>query len=326
MVDLARLNAWLKAPEKFKHHLAPDALLLDASFDPIAWPEAEAFITSLTAEDFTITPEYSWVIVRRDAQWLRVKMDGETITRLDLIASAPTHARMAMVYGYDGTLYSGSQIQPHDPTIQHELENMLKHLFQSDVFITPASRTDALVHALGAVAHFDIPFPMAPEKIKQMLNQMAPKDIVINDVHAVSPFFHARYDVKEKTYLYQFSLQKDVAFMHKKSVLPVDDIAAFEARMKHFEGTHDFRNFAKAKDAKNTVRTIQSVDLKIRADDAYTLEITGQGFLRHMIRMMIGAALHFDGPTIQDGLAHPERTMKKYLAPAEGLYLYAIQY
>lgn len=321
------VEEWIGSVDAFKKHLAEDAWLLDAAYQSISKEDVFKAWEALDAKKVQITTEFSRLILTQDDLKIRLKMDQETITRVDVAWVPLSTTRQAVMYGYDGSRYFGSQVQPDQPTVQGTLESILSHLFQNDMTVYPASRTDAGVHALKAVAHFDAPFYMSPDKLTRLMQNMAPSDIVIYDVMDVSLFFHARYDVVSKTYLYRFTTKKNVVSMHKKSHLPMTDVDAFLSRMKLFEGTHDFKAFAKSKgQPTDTVRTIQSITWVQEDADAWTIEITGDGFLRHMIRMMIGAAMTLSPEMIQTCLNDPRCEVKKTLAPPEGLYLKTLVY
>lgn len=321
-----RVASWIGSRADFQSHLASDALLLDVSYQPLRKEDVYAAWDRLIPGSATVTSEFSRVLVTQDTLQMRLTLEDSRITRVDLTPATPSTYRRLIRYGYDGSRYYGSQVQPHQPTIQGALEGILAHLYQTECVLYPASRTDAGVHAFEAVAHFDAPFEMPRPKFLRLLKKMVPNDIVIHDVLDVSPFFHARYDVVMKTYQYRFTTVKEVLSVHKKSHLDMSDIPAFFDRLMLFKGTHDFRAFAKSKAPDHTVRTIHSMDWTQESSHAWVIEITGDGFLRHMIRMMIGAAMHLSPEVIKQGLADPSTPIKKVLAPPEGLYLKTLVY
>lgn len=321
------VGEWIGSVDALKAHLTDDAWCLDPAYQSLSKEDVFKAWETLDPKKALITSEFSRILVTQDDLKIRLKLHQDTITRFDLAWAPLSTYRQAVIYGYDGSRYYGSQIQPNQPTVQGALEGMLNHLFQKEMTVYPASRTDAGVHALNAVAHFDAPFYMAPDKLCRLLKKMAPSDILIHDVIDVSLFFHARYDVVSKTYLYRFTTQKDVGSMHKKSHLEIEDVDAFMMRLKLFEGTHDFKAFAKSKgQPTDTVRNVQSITWVQDAPHAWTIEITGDGFLRHMIRMMVGAAMTLTPKAIQESLESPSAKAKKTLAPPEGLYLKTLVY
>lgn len=320
------IAAWVGSNEALETHLSKDAVFLDPAYQRLSEADVLSAWATLDPKTVQITPEFSRTLITQDALQMRLTLDENLITRVDMTHVNPPVVRQAIFYGYDGSRYYGSQVQPDHPTVQGAIEGILSHLFQKAMMLYPASRTDAGVHALDAVAHVDAPFYMAPKKLLRLMRKMAPDDIVIHDVKDVSPFFHARYDVISKTYQYLFTTQKDVHSMHKKSHLEISDIPSFFDRLSLFQGTHDFQIFAKSKDLKSSVRTIHSITWTEKSPHAWEVEITGDGFLRHMIRMMIGAAMTLTSETIKQGLKDPTVPIKKTLAPPEGLYLKTLVY
>lgn len=325
MVEIP-VKTWLLSPESFNTLLDAKTQMLDETHTRVSREAVLAIWHQFNPGEVTIKKEFSRVVCTQGTHQMRISFDQKRIDRVDISTALNPRFRYAMQYGYDGTLYYGSQIQPHKPTIQGEFEGILRHLFQTDVTLHPASRTDTGVHAHAAMAHFDAPFYMDPNHLLTLLNRMAPKDIVIHHVESVSHFFHARYDVLEKTYVYKFTRHKDIASVHKKSHLNISDMAAFKARLNLFKGPHDFRNFAKVPETQDTVRDVRTIDVTSLEDGSLEVTFTARGFLRHMIRFMMGAALKLTSEEIEVGLERPYAPIKKTLAPAEGLYLTALKY
>lgn len=319
-------KTWLDNPKSIQEALSEGTQLLNEAYAPVSEADLYHLLNELDSQQVTMYQEFSRTVISDGTRTLRLAFKGDILSRVDLLKAPLKTFRIAIQYGYDGTLYKGSQIQPNVPTITGQIESILGHLFQSDITLHPASRTDAGVHAKAAMAHFDAPFNMAPDKLLRVMNQMAPSDLVIHHVQEVTPFFHARYDLLKKTYAYTLSRVKRVETMHKVSVFENLDIAQFTTNIKAFEGTHDFRNFAKVDASVNTVRTIESIEIHTIDDDTYNVTFSASGFLRHMIRMMIGAALEHSLDAIESALAHPENLSLKVLAPAEGLMLVSTDY
>ncbi len=319
-------NTWLDDPQRIQEALSETTQLLNEAYDPVSVADLYRLFEDLDRPHVMVYQEFSRTVISDGTRTLRLAFKGALLSRVDLLKAPLKTSRIAIQYGYDGTLYKGSQIQPNVPTITGQIESILGHLFQSDITLHPASRTDAGVHAKAATAHFDAPFNMAADKLLRLMNRMAPSDLVIHHVQEVTPFFHARYDLLTKTYAYTLSRIKRVETMHKVSVFEPLDIVQFTANIQAFEGTHDFRNFAKVDASTNTVRTIESIDIHAIDDDTYRVTFHASGFLRHMIRMIIGAALEYSLDAIQNALAHPETPSQKVLAPAEGLMLVSTDY
>ena len=194
---------------------------------------------------------------------------------------------------YDGTAYSGFQIQANANTVQAELERALAVIYKEPVRIYGAGRTDAGVHALGQVANFMAPFTIEADKLPHALNCLLPDDIAVTAAHEAEENFHARFDATGKLYSYSIDrathpqVLKRLYSWHMAEPLDLDMVKAAAAL---FEGTHDFKAFqAAGTTITDTVRTIYSVGI---SDDPkeqmLTLKFRGRGFLYRMVRMITG--------------------------------------
>ena len=212
--------------------------------------------------------------------------------------------RVGLVVAYDGTNYSGWQIQPNGITIQGVLNDTLSDLLGEKIEIMGASRTDAGVHALGNVAVFDTNTRIPGEKISYALNQRLPEDIRIQLSEEVEPDFHPRYCDSEKTYEYRI--------LNRKFPVPTERFCGTGAQVK------------------STVRTITGIDVW-RDSDIVTIRVKGEGFLYNMVRIIAGTLIQ-----VGNGQYPPER-VKKILdacdrsvsgptAPAHGLTLIGIEF
>lgn len=205
--------------------------------------------------------------------------------------------RYFITFSYDGSKYNGYQKQPGIKTIQGELEKALKKINSNKtVKVSASGRTDAGVHALNQKAHFDLTKELETEKLRLSLNSLIPNDIYVKDVQLVSNDFHARFNVKAKEYIYKINMgeynpiEKDYIYQYCKKL----DVISIERAMKYLEGTHDFKSFTKAEeDYEDTIRTI--VQTKVIRDvknvNQIVLSFLGTGFLRYMVRNMVGFLL-----------------------------------
>ena len=221
--------------------------------------------------------------------------------------------RVGLVVAYDGTNYSGWQIQPNGITIQGVLNDALTDLLGEKIEIMGASRTDAGVHALGNVAVFDTNTRIPGEKISYALNQRLPEDIRIQLSEEVEPDFHPRYCDSEKTYEYKLDVDK------------------MREATSYLIGRHDFASFCgTGAQVKSTVRTLTGIDIW-RDGDVVTIRVKGEGFLYNMVRIIAGTLIQ-----VGNGQYPPER-VKKILdacdrsvsgptAPAHGLTLMGIEF
>ncbi len=242
-----------------------------------------------------------------------------------------------IIVSYDGTAYHGWQAQPGKSTIVGTLEQTFRKIFDTEIAVFGASRTDAGVHARGQVAVFSTSIRLPAHRIQFAWNNMLPDDIVITSLEIADPVFHPLYNVKQKTYRYVVYSKRPLPFVARYGwyyyrKLNMD---RFQAALAQFLGTHDFRAFCTIEDIviENTIRTIDSIDVLYDTElDAYRIEIKGERFLRYMIRRMIGAAvkvasdekipLEIIAQTLQK--KDPSHTLPN--APACGLTLMKIEY
>lgn len=242
--------------------------------------------------------------------------------------------RYLMTFSYDGTNFNGYQKQDNCRTIQSEIEKCLAKInSDKEVTIHASGRTDAHVHALNQKAHFDLKKEIEPSKLRHSLNQLLPSDIYVKDIVNVDNEFHARYNVKEKTYIYKINLGEydpiecNYVYQYNKQL----NIDAMKKALKLLEGEHNFKSFTKASDEKdNYVRTIYKTDL-VFEDDKMTIMFKGNGFLRYMIRNMVGTLIEIgegkiDYSEIVKILDDEDRTSAGITASACGLYLKDVLY
>lgn len=196
---------------------------------------------------------------------------------------------------YDGTRYKGWQrLQNSDQTIQAKLEQTLSRLLGEPIEVSASGRTDAGTHALGQVLNFHCNSTMPCEEILQGLRQYLPEDIGVFSCKNVSERFHARLNAKEKTYRYRL-WNSDAPCVFERKYVYVDrrqfDLSAMRSAAEYFVGTHDFAAFCGNKNMKkSTVRTIRSFSIKQVGNEIHFI-VTGNGFLQHMVRIMVGTLL-----------------------------------
>lgn len=283
------------------------------------------YLTATHLESATLIKENQTFILYADDISVRLKMNEKSIDHIWVKKTAHQH-RYRIDVSYDGSFYKGSQKQSKTKmTIQEVIESVLNHLFQEKIQIHLASRTDKGVHAYQNVAHFDATRLVDLDSYLNLMNKMLPEDIQITQFNSTSPFFHARYDVLLKTYIYKFTFEKDIKHWHKKKHIHSIDLESIREKAALFIGTHDFKNFSKYGDYTNTKRTIKAVEI-IKSDDGFDIFITGKGFLRYMVRMMVGALIKFDYKTIQEALENLNSEVANHLFEPSALYLKEIKY
>ncbi|MBI4577421.1 MAG: tRNA pseudouridine(38-40) synthase TruA [Planctomycetes bacterium] len=245
-----------------------------------------------------------------------------------------------MTIEYDGTDYHGWQRQPDPegrPTVQGAVETALARVVGRPVRVQGASRTDAGVHALGQVAHFEASWPRTPRALQKGVNALLPLDVVVRELSEVSPAFHARFGARGKWYRYTLrntphpgALDRDRVHWVKR----VLDTARMREAAGHLLGTHDFRCFQKeaalAGGTRSTVRTIHRLDV-VRRGPYVHIDAVGDAFLYHMVRAMAGTlvqvGLGLRAPGELPGiLASGLRSRSGANLPARGLCLMAVHY
>ncbi|MBI4841137.1 MAG: tRNA pseudouridine(38-40) synthase TruA [candidate division NC10 bacterium] len=242
--------------------------------------------------------------------------------------------RFKLVLEYEGTAYHGWQVQPGLPTIQGVLRAALTRIAGVPVQVTGAGRTDAGVHALGQVASLAADLRLDPLTLRKALNASLPRDIVVCHAEEVPPGFDARRSARSKTYRYTL-LRRDYpsAWLARHTLFvphPLDlDAMARAARV--LVGTHDFSAFRAAScTARTPVRTILDASWRI-AGDLWHFEITANGFLQHMVRILVGTLLEVgrgrrDPAEVEAALASRDRRRAGKTLPPHGLCLVEVQY
>ncbi|MBQ9011690.1 MAG: tRNA pseudouridine(38-40) synthase TruA [Bacilli bacterium] len=246
--------------------------------------------------------------------------------------------RYFMTFAYDGSKYKGYQNQPKQKTVQGEFEKDLKKInVNKNVDIHASGRTDAGVHAYNQKAHFDLDMKhITPEKLKDGLNSLLPKDIYIKNIEIVSDDFHARYNVKAKEYDYVLNMDeynpigKDYIYQYNKKL----DVVEMQRALKYLEGTHNFKSFTKSDDEREDyTRTIVQTNLirDLKNVNKITISFLGTGFLRYQVRNMIGTLIEIGegkrkSEDIIDILQKQDRRQAGKTAAPEGLYLKDVLY
>ena len=243
--------------------------------------------------------------------------------------------RILAVVSYKGTHYQGWSKQPNGITIQETIENALSQIYSRPISIYGAGRTDAGVHALGQTFHFDLSEDMVDlDRLIYSLNCILPDDIKIEDMEEVEEDFHARFSATGKVYHYAIMLTaKDVFFHDVMYLYPYqfnEDL--FKEALTHFIGEHNFKNFtSKVEDAEGFVRDIFDIETNI-SEGIVNVTLYGNGFMRYMIRFIIGAALEVAKGKMSveqiDELLddNSERNIVSCKAPACGLTLVRVNY
>lgn len=241
--------------------------------------------------------------------------------------------RYLMTFSYDGTNYSGYQIQPNEYSIQEEIEKKLSIINGNNkVKIFSSGRTDKGVHANNAKAHFDLDKEIDLDKFKHSLNSLLNDDIFIKNIKKINDNFHSRFDIKKKEYIYKINLgdynpcDRNYIYQYNKNL----DIEQIKEAIPYLEGTHNFKSFTKEDEQNNFIRTIYKIDLTLE-NDILIISFLGNGFLRYMIRNMVGTLINIgenkiNPQDIKEILLSEDRKKAGIKAPACGLYLNNVFY
>lgn len=225
-------------------------------------------------------------------------------------------ARFALLLSYNGTFFSGWQVQPGRATVQGELEKAIEKITGTSVRITGASRTDSGVSAIGQVAHLDIRDNFSKNKMLRSINSLIPSDIVVKSIVNVEDTFHARYAALGKRYRY--TTTGDV-----RKLREIADV---------FIGKHNFAAFAVTRSVPdNSMCTIWRSEWHRAGNGTVIYIIEGDRFLHKMVRIIVGAQLSYGRGRLTRGaiermLRSGERDLRWRVAPAEGLLLERVFY
>ena len=239
-----------------------------------------------------------------------------------------------LIIEYDGKEYNGWQKQPNKLNIQGEIERAIEVITREKVELIASGRTDAGVHSLGQTANFKIESEMPIEKMKVAINSQLKKSIRIKNVEEVEENFHSRYNCKKKTYRYIInnSEQGSAIYRNLEYHMPLKlNFEEMEKAIKYFEGEHDFKAFTSAKKSKkSTVRRIDEIRIE-RIANRVEFVFTGNGFLHHMIRILVGTLLEVGKgirtpENVTDVLKSGDRAKAGALVPAKGLVLEEVFY
>ena len=235
---------------------------------------------------------------------------------------------------YEGTRYRGWQrLSGTDNTIQAKLEIALSRILGEQIEVHGSGRTDAGTHAMRQVANFHCNSAMPASEILSQLQKYLPEDIGIYSCKDVSPRFHARLNAKTKTYRYRIWNSDAPCVFERKFVAPVEEtlnLDSMRAAATYFLGQHDFSAFCANKNMKkSTVRYIELLEIQ-RIGPEVVITVTGNGFLHHMVRIMVGTLVEVgrgerDIHSIAD-LFGAERAQSGVLMPACGLCLMEVNY
>jgi tRNA pseudouridine38-40 synthase len=245
--------------------------------------------------------------------------------------------RIKLTISYDGTEFHGWQVQPGLPTIQAALEDVFSQIEKAPVQVAGSGRTDAGVHALAQVAAISIANPIPCENLVKAANRLLPYAIRVNTAEEVDPQFHPRFQAIAKTYEYRIFREAicppfDRLYVYHRPY-PLDE-AAMTAAAPLLMGEHDFTSFAAADEKDelgvSKVRRIFSSEMW-REGDRLNYRVRGSGFLKHMVRNIVGVLLeigkgNLTAEDLRRRLDPANAIAAGPAAPARGLFLISVEY
>lgn len=240
-----------------------------------------------------------------------------------------------LIIEYDGTSYNGWQRQKNGRTIQGEIEKALATMTGKGITVTGSGRTDAGVHAFGQAANFLCDTKLSPDAFLNGLNSLLPEDIVIRKCSEVDEKFHARISAKSKIYHYRILNSSRPAAVCRQYVWFIReklDPDAMRRSIVQIVGTHDFKAFEAAGSPRlNTIRCVKNASLLKKDNNCLIFEIEADGFLRFMVRNIVGTLVEVGRGKItpddfKEILLARDRCLAGPTAPPQGLFLMQVRY
>ncbi len=238
-------------------------------------------------------------------------------------------ARIALCVEYEGTHYHGWQIQKKQISIQATLEKALSKIALHPVHVVACGRTDAGVHAVGQIIHFDVAVERPYDAWVRGVNSFLPKDIRVKWARSVDDSFHARYSALSRQYTYLIYIDKiSPGLLHSGVTWAHYEVSVDKMKLasEALIGTHDFSSFrASSCQAKTPVREIKYLEIR-RQGSMITIDIEANAFLHHMVRNIVGTLLYIGRGSEHVNFAKQvldarNRSFAPQMAPASGLYL-----
>ncbi len=236
---------------------------------------------------------------------------------------------------YDGKDFNGWQKQPNKLNIQGTIEKAIEEITGEKIELSASGRTDSGVHALGQVANFKTNSTIPIEKFPIAINSKIKKSIVIKSAEEVEERFHSRLCCKKKTYRYIINNTKEGTAIYRnlETHIPIKlDVNKMKQAISYFEGEHDFKAFkASGTSSKSSVRTIYKAELIEKENNKIWIELTGNGFLYNMVRIIVGTLVDvglgkIEPEEIKKIIEEKDRAKAGKTLPPQGLYLVKVEY
>jgi tRNA pseudouridine38-40 synthase len=244
-------------------------------------------------------------------------------------------SRYRLTLEYDGAPFVGWQRQDNGPSVQGALEDAIEKLSGERVTVTGSGRTDAGVHALGQVAHFDLVKEFEPGKVRDALNHyLRPNPVVVLDAGVADGEFHARFSARSRHYLFRILNRRSPPALEAGKVWHVSpklDAEDMHAAAQVLVGQHDFTTFRAAEcQAQSPVKTLDRLDVSQCGDEIH-IEASARSFLHHQIRSFAGTLKlvgegKWSARDVADALAAKDRARCGPVSPPDGLYLARVDY
>ncbi len=243
--------------------------------------------------------------------------------------------RYKLTIEYDGGPFVGWQRQDNGLSVQQALEDAVEAFCQQRTMVYGAGRTDAGVHALGQVAHFEVAKDTPPDKVRDALNfHLRPHPIAVLQAELAAPDFHARFSATGRSYLYRILMRRAPAVLERGHVwhLPFTlDAAAMHEAAQELVGHHDFTSFRSSEcQAPSPLKTLDELSVS-RVGDEIHVTAKARSFLHNQVRIMVGTLKlvgegKWSARDVARALAAADRTQGGPTAPADGLYLTEVRY
>ena len=236
---------------------------------------------------------------------------------------------------YDGKDFNGWQKQPNKLNIQGTIEKAIEEITGEKIELSASGRTDSGVHALGQVANFKTNSTIPIEKFPIAINSKIKKSIVIKSAEEVEERFHSRLCCKKKTYRYIINNTKEGTAIYRnlETHIPIKlDVNKMKQAISYFEGEHDFKTFkSSGTSSKSSVRTIYKAELIEKENNKIWIELTGNGFLYNMVRIIVGTLVDvglgkIEPEEIKKIIEEKDRAKAGKTLPPQGLYLVKVEY
>ena len=241
--------------------------------------------------------------------------------------------RYKIIIQYDGSPYSGWQLQKNRKTVQGEIENALKIISGSKdrIVVYGAGRTDSGVHAYGQVAHFNLSTNLRSTDICNAINSNISEDCRIMSIKKVRNDFESRFDAKKRSYRYQVYIGSSLLFKNQAWLINNIDINILEELSEMIIGEHDFLSFSKYRPEQKNTNSVIYESVWGKKDEMLVYEISGNRFLHHMVRYLVGTMVQvsrglYPKDKFSSLLHEPRKNVQIHRAPANGLILLKVEY